>query len=125
MFSARNSSLVALDAATGKEIWVHAHLPGISIRGINFWENKDHQDQRLIFQINHYIEEIDARTGKSILTFGDRGLVDLRAGFGRPAETITRIRSNTPGRVFGDLIILGLRREKVICRRPATCAPTT
>jgi quinoprotein glucose dehydrogenase len=104
---ARNNSLVALDATTGKEIWIHAHLPGISIRGINFWESKDHKDQRLIFQINHYIEEIDARTGKSILTFGEQGLVDLRAGLGRPLETVTRIRSNTPGRVFEDLIILG------------------
>src|SRR3984957_11725141 len=104
---ARNNSLVALDATTGKEIWIHAHLPGISTRGINYWESKDHQDQRLIFQINHYIEEIDARTGKSILTFGDKGLVDLRVGLGRPIETVTRIGSNTPGRVFEDLIVVG------------------
>jgi quinoprotein glucose dehydrogenase len=104
---ARNNSLVALDATTGKEIWIHAHLPGISTRGINYWESKDHQDQRLVFQINHYIEEIDARTGKSILTFGDKGLVDLRLGLGRPTEMVTRIGSNTPGRVFEDLIVVG------------------
>ncbi len=104
---ARSNSLVALDATTGKEIWIHAHLPGISTRGINFWESKDHQDQRLVFQINHYIEEIDARTGKSILTFGNHGLVDLRSGLGRPIETVAHIRSNTPGRVFEDLIIAG------------------
>ncbi len=90
---ARSNSLVALDATTGKEIWIHAHLPGISTRGINYWESKDHQDQRLIFQINHYIEEIDARTGKSILTFGNKGLVDLRVGLGRPIETVTRIEA--------------------------------
>ena len=57
---ARGNSLVALDATTGKEIWVHEHLPTISYRGINYWESKDHKDRRLIFQINHYIEEIDA-----------------------------------------------------------------
>ncbi len=104
---ARDNSLVALDAATGKEIWIHAHLPGIETRGINFWESKDHKDQRLIFEINHYIEEINARTGKSILTFGDHGLVDLRVGLGRAPDTVTRIMSNTPGRVFEDLIVLG------------------
>ncbi|MBT9332326.1 PQQ-binding-like beta-propeller repeat protein [Paracidobacterium acidisoli] len=104
---ARGNSLVALDATTGREIWIHAHLPGIGTRGISFWESKDHKDQRLIFQINHYIEEIDARTGKSILTFGDRGLVDLREGLSRAPETVTRIRSNTPGRVFENLIIMG------------------
>ena len=37
---ARGSSLVALNAETGKEIWVHEKLPGISIRGISFWQSK-------------------------------------------------------------------------------------
>jgi quinoprotein glucose dehydrogenase len=104
---ARNNSLVALDATSGQELWIHAHLPGISTRGLNFWESKDHKDQRLIFQINHFIEEIDAKTGKSILTFGDSGLVDLRVGLGRDPNSIMRIMSNTPGRVYGNLIILG------------------
>ncbi len=104
---ARDNSLVALDARTGKEIWIHAHLPGIATRGINFWQSNDHQDQRLIFQINHFIEEINAKTGKSILSFGDNGLVDLRVGLGRAPETVTRIKSNTPGRVFENLIVLG------------------
>jgi quinoprotein glucose dehydrogenase len=67
---ARNNSLVALDATTGKEIWIHADLQGIAPRGINYWESKDRQDRRLIFQRNSYLEEIDASTGKSILTFG-------------------------------------------------------
>lgn len=104
---ARGTSLVALNAATGKEIWVHERLPGISSRGINFWESKDHKDQRLIFQINHYVEEIDAHTGKSILSFGEKGLVDLRVGLGREVASVTRIKSDTPGRVFENLIILG------------------
>src|SRR6266700_3528502 len=72
---ARNSSLVALDAATGKEIWIHANLPGMTTRGIACWESKDRKDRRLIFTINNNLEEIDARTGKSILTFGNHGLV--------------------------------------------------
>jgi quinoprotein glucose dehydrogenase len=104
---ARGSSLVALNAATGKEIWVHENLPGISIRGVNFWQAKDRKDRRLIFQINHFIEEIDAETGKSILSFGANGLVDLRVGLGRDPDTVVRIKSETPGRVFENLIILG------------------
>ena len=38
---ARNSSLVALDAATGKEIWIHENLPGLTTRGIAYWESRD------------------------------------------------------------------------------------
>ena len=104
---ARNSSLVALDATTGKEIWIHENLPGMTNRGIAYWESKDRKDRRLIFAMNDYLQEIDARTGKSILTFGKRGLVDLRQGLGRDPKTINRIQTDTPGRVFEDLILLG------------------
>jgi quinoprotein glucose dehydrogenase len=104
---ARKSSLVALDATTGKEIWIHGNLPGLSTRGIAYWESGDRKDQRLIFAINNFLEEIDARTGKSILSFGDNGLVNLKQGLGRDPATINRIQSDTPGRVFEDLILTG------------------
>jgi quinoprotein glucose dehydrogenase len=104
---AKNSSLVALHAATGKEIWIHANLPGLTARGIAYWESKDRKDRRLIFTINNYLEEIDARTGKSILTFGKRGLVNLKEGLGRDPASFARIQPDTPGRVFENLIMLG------------------
>ncbi|MEO8658262.1 MAG: PQQ-binding-like beta-propeller repeat protein [Bryobacteraceae bacterium] len=104
---AKNSSLVALDAATGKELWIHEKLPGLSTRGVAYWESGDRKDRRLIFAINDNLQQIDARTGKSILTFGKQGLVDLREGLGRDPKSINRIQSDTPGRVFEDLILIG------------------
>lgn len=104
---AKKSSLVALDATTGKEIWIHKNLPGLTSRGIAYWESRNRRDRRLIFAMNDYLQEIDARTGKSILTFGKRGLVDLRQDLGRDPNTINRIQTDTPGRVFEDLILLG------------------
>ncbi|MBZ2180021.1 MAG: PQQ-binding-like beta-propeller repeat protein [Acidobacteria bacterium] len=104
---ARNHSLVALDAATGKEIWIHENLPGLSTRGIAYWESPDRKDRRLVFAINDYLQQIDARTGKSILTFGKNGLVDLREGLGRDPKTVNRIQTDTPGRVFENLILMG------------------
>lgn len=104
---AKNSSLVALDAATGKEIWIHENLPGLTTRGIAYWESKDRKDRRLVFTINNHLQEIDARTGKSILSFGTNGLVDLREGLGRDPSTIARIQPDSPGRVFENLILLG------------------
>jgi glucose dehydrogenase len=47
---ARSNALVALDATTGKEIWVHDNLQGIVERGINYWESKDRRARRLLFQ---------------------------------------------------------------------------
>jgi quinoprotein glucose dehydrogenase len=105
---ARNSALVALDATTGKEIWVHENLQGIAPRGINYWESKDRKDRRLLFQRNNYLEAIDAATGKSILSFGVDGAVNLREGFvGRDPASIGRAQSGTPGKIFENLLILG------------------
>jgi quinoprotein glucose dehydrogenase len=104
---AKNSSLIAVDAATGKEIWIHANLNGISPRGINYWESKDRSDRRLIFQRNNFLEAIDARTGQSILSFGTDGAVNLKEGFDRPAAEIGRASSSTPGKIFENLILLG------------------
>jgi quinoprotein glucose dehydrogenase len=103
----RNSSLIALDAETGKEIWIHEGLEGITRRGVNYWESKSGKDRRLIFSINDYLQEIDAATGLSIRTFGKDGVVDLREGLGRDPSTIGRIQSNTPGKIFENLLILG------------------
>ena len=103
----RNSSLIALDAATGKEIWIHEGLEGITRRGVNYWESKNGKDRRLLFSINDYLQAIDAATGLSIRTFGKDGVVDLREGLGRDPATIGRIQSNTPGKIFENLLILG------------------
>ena len=83
---AKNNSIVALDAATGKEIWTHPTDPNTTLitnRGIDYWENADRSDRRLIFSLRNELQELDARTGKSIPQFGTNGIVDLRAGLGR------------------------------------------
>jgi len=104
---AKDYSLVALNAETGEELWIHTDLQGIARRGINYWESEDRKDRRLIFQINNYLQAIDAQTGQSILSFGDNGLTDLRVGMGREPNTISRAQSGTPGQIFENLIILG------------------
>jgi quinoprotein glucose dehydrogenase len=104
----RNGSLVAVDAKTGKEIWIRENMNGMTSRGMNYWESTDGRDQRLIFAMNTMLQELDAKTGKSIMTFGTDGYVDLRVGIdGRDPSTIGNIQSNTPGEVFENLIILG------------------
>ena len=104
---AKNSSLVAIDVVTRKELWIHANLRGITNRGINYWQSKDGKDRRLLFAMDELLQAIDARTGKSIASFGRNGVVDLREGLGRDPATIRRVMSSTPGRVFENLLILG------------------
>ena len=103
---ARNKSIVAVDAATGKELWVHDGLTGMTERGMNYWESKDGKDRRLLFCLGDYLQELDARTGKLIRSFGKNGAVDLRDELRRDPNFM-RVQSGTPGKGFEDLIILG------------------
>jgi quinoprotein glucose dehydrogenase len=107
---ARDNSIVALDAVTGKEIWTHVAEHGTTIitdRGINYWESKDRSERRLLYSSNHSLRAIDAKTGTSIPSFGNGGSVDLKEGLDRDPKTISLVQSTTPGRVFEDLLILG------------------
>jgi quinoprotein glucose dehydrogenase len=104
----RNGSLVALDAATGRERWVRENMTGMTSRGMNYWQSADGRDQRLIFAMNSLLQEVDAKTGKSIMSFGTNGVVDLRVGLdGRDPESIGNLQSSIPGEVFGNLVIVG------------------
>ncbi|MBI2690142.1 MAG: pyrroloquinoline quinone-dependent dehydrogenase [Acidobacteria bacterium] len=107
---AKNNSLVALDAAAGKEKWTFDPGPDTKVitnRGINYWESKDKKERRLLFASNHRLRAVDALTGKAILTFGQGGSVDLKEGLDRDPKTIALVQSTTPGRVFEDILILG------------------
>ena len=80
-------------------------------RGINYWENADGSDRRLLFSMNDYLQAIDARTGNIIESFGDKGRVDLRAGLAADGRDITNIRplhTSNPGRVVRNLMIVSL-----------------
>ena len=101
-----NGSIVALEATTGKQIWVHEGIQGFTTRGVNYWESKDGKDRRLIFSTLNMLQELDAYTGEPITRFGKDGQVDLRVGLDRDPAAINQ-QTRTPGRVFENLLILG------------------
>src|SRR5215471_11220444 len=100
------NAFVALDAATGRQLWRHEGPGGFNTRGVNYWESGDGKDRRLIFSANNLLQELDAQTGEAIAAFGTAGQVDLRDGLDRDPATINQ-QSRLPGRVFENLIILG------------------
>lgn len=99
--------VVALDAATGKQIWRfdggndRAMHPN---RGVTYWT--DGSQSRIFVTIGRDLLSIDAKTGKLALDFGNQGKVDLRTAFDRPIEDIS-LTVTTPGTIYKDLIILG------------------
>jgi quinoprotein glucose dehydrogenase len=107
---AEKDHILALDAATGKQKWshsFHAKTQLLTNRGLTYWQSKDGSDARLIFAADNALQEIDARTGRSIDAFGKDGHIDLREGLGRDLESLTLVQSYNPGRVFENLVIVG------------------
>jgi quinoprotein glucose dehydrogenase len=100
------SSFVALDAATGRQLWMHEGVEGFNTRGVNYWESKDGKDRRLFFSASNLLQALDAQTGERIASFGINGQVDLREGLDRDPLKIDQ-QSRLPGRVFENLLILG------------------
>jgi quinoprotein glucose dehydrogenase len=100
--SGPRAEVVALDALTGKQLWVstNSHAPD---RGVAYWESKDRSDHRLVVQAQNGLREIDASTGVALTNFGKNGFVDMRMADGRPGGGPFR----TPARVFENLLIVG------------------
>ncbi|MEP6593774.1 MAG: PQQ-binding-like beta-propeller repeat protein, partial [Acidobacteriota bacterium] len=101
-----DNSFVALDAATGKQLWVHPGVQGFNARGVNYWESADGKARRLMFSSLNMLQEIDALTGETVSSFGKDGRVDLREELDRDPAAVNQ-QTRTPGRVFENLLILG------------------
>jgi len=104
----------ALDAATGKELWIFDPFEkeayksfGMGVnRGLAYWT--DGQSQRLLVTAGAFLYAIDAATGVPDKDFGTEGKVDLHNGLDRVVDGLF-INSNTPGIVYKDKIIVGCR----------------
>ena len=100
--------IVALDAATGRQLWAHANDGAVGTRGMNYWRSDDGSDERLLYVNDGFLTAIDAKTGDTIASFGVDGRVDLRVGLDGDITTIRPLRTNNPGRIFEDIIIMSL-----------------
>jgi quinoprotein glucose dehydrogenase len=98
--------VIALDAATGKELWKFDPTGGgtssarFRHRGVTV-----HGD-RVFVTYRNWLYALSTKDGQPIKTFGQDGRVDLREGLGRPAEKLT-VTASTPGAVFEDMLIMG------------------
>jgi quinoprotein glucose dehydrogenase len=102
--------LFALEAATGKQLWVfdpnpdHKVISKQRLRGVSYWT--DGREARIFMTSRSFLLAVDARTGKAIPGFGRDGRVDLRDGLGRDPQDISA-GANSPGVVYKDLVIMG------------------
>ncbi len=93
--------VIAIDAASGKEIWQwdpaqeRSGAGSPRQRGLVFWANESGGEQRLFTGVNGFLFAIDSKTGQTIREFGEQGSINLGSGL------------NTPGVIYKDLLIVG------------------
>ncbi len=99
MYMPAQNRVVALDAATGAEIWVHEYTPpadqagnsgpggGFSGRGVGYWPGQRGQNQRewaprILVMRGTVMVALDAATGLPVASFGTNGEVDVGIAYG-------------------------------------------
>ncbi len=113
----------AVDAATGEEVWRFDPFQILggenswagTNRGVSYWESGE--EKRILFTAGNWLMALDALSGEPILDFGDEGKVDLRKDLDTELEDFL-IVSNTPGVVFEDFLILGMRLSEGLDAAP-------
>lgn len=114
--------LLAIDALTGKELWRFDPFDsgydmfGMGVnRGLSLWQRGD--EKKLLFAAGDKLFSIDAMTGQPINSFGDGGAIDLHIGLGDHSKELF-VSANSPGRVYKDLYILGVRVSEAMGAAP-------
>ena len=123
--------IVALDADTGKEIWVKdvGHTP--STRGIAYWPGTNGISPQLVFGTgdgSSLLISLNAKTGDFTPGFGQGGKVDLRQGVGEKFPRL-RVALSSPPAIYKHLAITGNHAQESPSLGPSgdvargTCAP--
>jgi quinoprotein glucose dehydrogenase len=113
-------AVVALDAATGEELWVHSENEGqrgrnaprqLSGRGLSYWTDgaAQNSDERVFYVTPGYrLIALNAKTGARIATFGKDGMVDLKEDDDQIIDPITgEVGLHSAPVVANDTIIVG------------------
>ncbi|HEX6895036.1 MAG TPA: pyrroloquinoline quinone-dependent dehydrogenase [Bryobacteraceae bacterium] len=90
-------AVVALDAASGEMLWMHAEHEGaradnaprqLSGHGVAYWT--DGREERIVYVTPGYrLIALNAKTGVPVPSFGNNGVVDLKQGDDQEMDLIT------------------------------------
>lgn len=122
--------LFALDAATGVQKWlfdpagedtIAAKDPSAFFkvsRGVVYWQDVLGKDKRIFYSVGSNTYAINAMNGKPIRSFGKNGSIDLSDNLDRKKDFNPFVAGTTPGIIFKNLLIMGIRVAESIDAAP-------
>lgn len=115
-FSTPYNRVIALDAASGRELWSYdpqayrgGQVPngtGFVHRGVAAWREPRGGRPYIFMNSRDRLYKLDARSGKPVDGFGDHGHIDLLEGLQWPVDP-KRYTNTSPPLVYRNLVILG------------------
>ncbi|PRY15494.1 quinoprotein glucose dehydrogenase [Pontibacter ummariensis] len=113
--------LFALDAATGAQKWLFdpaktgsnpngdmAWFHQIN-RGVVYWESEEGEEKRILYSVGPKLFAVNAEDGSLVKSFGEGGAINLSEGLDREGSEDAYIAGTTPGVIYKDLLIMGMR----------------
>jgi len=108
MYVPAENRVLALDAATGKEIWKYQLTPApgsaLSRRGVAYWPGEVNVPARIFVTAGRRLIALNAATGEPTQAFGNKGEIDMVVPY------------NSPPTVFRNLLFVGAN----VGEQPAT-----
>ncbi|MEJ7589454.1 MAG: PQQ-binding-like beta-propeller repeat protein [Ferruginibacter sp.] len=114
--------LFALNAATGQVKWIFDPATEDTaskrdpyeyykvVRGVLYWQDDKAENKRIIYSVGSKTYAINAADGKPVRSFGKNGYIDLTENLDRePGTYSTYIANTTPGVIYKELLIMGMR----------------
>src|SRR5215210_3079819 len=109
-------AVVALDAETGEELWVHSEREGarataaprqLSGRGLAYWT--DGKEERILYVTPGYqLVALNAKTGMRVSAFGTDGIVDLKQNNDQQIDPVSgEIGLHATPTVAGNVVVVG------------------
>ena len=127
----RVSSVVAINAATGEELWEfdprtrygpRPPMFGFATRGLNYHQQENCESDAncgrvILVSSDGWLFALDVESGQPIQSFGTEGKVDLTQGLRRPLNR-SQVSWSQPALVCNDVVVVGSQTDDGSRNRP-------
>ena len=100
--------ILALNAETGKVMWDYNSPHPPALRGISYWPGTKGYAPEIVYgTLDGFLVALDAKTGKPVETFADKGELDLKTFSNSPRYANSRRSVTSPVVFYRNLVIPG------------------